>query len=767
MAEEIKRLESLRAAQEMEAARNAQAAQAAQAALAEQIAKAEQAEKAAKAAQAAAEAQAAKAAKAEKEAQAAKAAQAAQVAKAERAAAAEAARAEKAAAAEAARAEKAAKSEKNAAAEAERAQRAAAAEAERAQKAAAAEAAKAEKAVQKAEKAPAKKPPIGLIAGIAGGVVAIAVAVILIIVLNGNNSGTTPDNPSQSASETTAANPAAPVIPDSGEYAGRPVYSSLDDFNASDETDPVFVLGHKVLKKENFVITRNDGTVDLNGNIVDTTVYVRNDDPNKTVTIRNGMINSDIDGSRESSADFKGNIVLEDISLGGDVWSDGHNITFVSGNYKTINNVTNIDSPGTRTITINGGSFTELAAGSNGEEYVINGGSFKTKPNSSWIASGCAISDTADNSGYYTVGDAAAVAPAPVESAPLSFRELVSQGGTIESTYETDLTETPLKFIIPAIFTDDGTEDYFHNFVYEYEPAGQHIILGIFLEKNDYYRGFNSDTIIEANSGIEEENMTVWRYDDNTAYIELQDETGLQMTIMGCREDLMVTVLAYVSKPTLETSSAVIEDDILYVYDIIYDSLWMNLSSDAGDQSSEWYNEDPYSDSDTQFTNYLSTTEWNNHDMTTSHGRSVGYDMPCEFKTGDSANSVCIYTYSDDSSGQDMTIRLEIDNSDEMNNIKPEAISKFVSEADIHGVTDVKMNEVVMINDNIAYGFDRTLDGIQSGDYVVMYFAGVKGDMFIGLTVRMCKEGPAAKRFMDIQDITSLYMDIYNSVAVG
>ena len=161
-------------------------------------------------------------------------------------------------------------------------------------------------------------------------------------------------------------------------------YDDVSAFNSASEADPVLKLNQNVGE---IYITRADGTVDLNGYTV-TNLFLQNNDPNKTVTVKNGTVSNKIDGQTGWNADFAGKVVLEDLTVKGNTWADGHIVTIKSGEYNTIQNGTNFSDSPKSVVNIEGGSFTNLVIGSHGEKYSISGGSFANKPEESYLAEG-------------------------------------------------------------------------------------------------------------------------------------------------------------------------------------------------------------------------------------------------------------------------------------------------------------------------------------------------------------------------------------------
>ncbi|WP_295158249.1 fibronectin type III domain-containing protein [uncultured Ruminococcus sp.] len=167
-------------------------------------------------------------------------------------------------------------------------------------------------------------------------------------------------------------------------------YDDVAEFNAATEETPVLKLSQDYNR---LTIERDDGIVDLNGYSVDI-LFLRNDDPDKTVTVRNGIITNEIDGAGGYRDDFKGKVVLEDLDVRRNVWVDGHTVTVRSGSYTRIKNYTNLQDSLMSTVYIEGGKITNLELGSKGESYVISGGTFANQPKEEWLDEGTGCTKT-------------------------------------------------------------------------------------------------------------------------------------------------------------------------------------------------------------------------------------------------------------------------------------------------------------------------------------------------------------------------------------
>ncbi|MBR0530679.1 MAG: Ig domain-containing protein [Ruminococcus sp.] len=200
-----------------------------------------------------------------------------------------------------------------------------------------------------------------------------------------------------------------------GITANAEEYTDVSAFNSAVEAEPLLKLTKNV---KTLVITRADGTIDLNGYTVEE-LFLRNNDPNKTVTVKNGTVKSKIDGTTGFDTWFKGKVVIENMTVLGNLWTDGHDYTIISGTYAAIRTSTNSVTTSVVTIldgTFNGDLMLENGGGSfiisggyfkgalvktADGEYSISDGTFKNKPNDDYIAEGSTL--VQDENGEFVV----------------------------------------------------------------------------------------------------------------------------------------------------------------------------------------------------------------------------------------------------------------------------------------------------------------------------------------------------------------------------
>ena len=163
------------------------------------------------------------------------------------------------------------------------------------------------------------------------------------------------------------------------------ILTACEKFNYASEVTPTWQLDSDI--EENIEITRDDGVIDLNGHTITGNVFLQNNDPDKTVTIKNGTIIGELDGAPFWSDFYKGKVVLENVNVGGTIWTDGHDYTIKSGIYNGVIYALK-DAETTGKTTITGGTFNgsvaagftdwgqNVAAGT----FSISGGTFKNYP---------------------------------------------------------------------------------------------------------------------------------------------------------------------------------------------------------------------------------------------------------------------------------------------------------------------------------------------------------------------------------------------------
>ena len=181
---------------------------------------------------------------------------------------------------------------------------------------------------------------------------------------------------------------------------------ALADFDASTDENPMLFIDSDV--DETIVITRADGVIDLMGHSVNE-FYLQNNEEGKAITLRNGIVNGNLDGKNEWNDWYKGTVILENMTVNNQVYTDGHAYVFIGGNYNgSIENYKTDGTPGT--VVIRGGRFKEAFNTSGnwyethygGATFTLYGGKFKIRPKDEWCADGYTIQDnTGDDKDTY------------------------------------------------------------------------------------------------------------------------------------------------------------------------------------------------------------------------------------------------------------------------------------------------------------------------------------------------------------------------------
>lgn len=163
----------------------------------------------------------------------------------------------------------------------------------------------------------------------------------------------------------------------------------LAQFNLYEGDNPKLVFKEDVPQK--LTITRAQGEIDLNGYSVNV-FYLQNNDPEKTITIKNGTVTIGIDGKDGLSDFYGGKVVLENVTVDNCIWTDGHDLTVNGGTIDRIEHMKNASTPGK--ITILDGCFGEVYryvdkyGGNDGSTIVLYGGKYKIRPATGWCAPG-------------------------------------------------------------------------------------------------------------------------------------------------------------------------------------------------------------------------------------------------------------------------------------------------------------------------------------------------------------------------------------------
>ncbi len=165
---------------------------------------------------------------------------------------------------------------------------------------------------------------------------------------------------------------------------GGAVFTATD-FNNSTADEPLLIL-QQDWSSSTVYFRRASGTVDLNGHTIKY-VYMQNNDPDKVIGLRNGIISHRLDGDagwyRYTGQTFYGKVLLEDMEVYTEFYTDGHIYTINSGYYETV--CTFRVGTALGDVYIYGGSFGTLFdvnpdAGSNQGDIYLYGGKFAIDP---------------------------------------------------------------------------------------------------------------------------------------------------------------------------------------------------------------------------------------------------------------------------------------------------------------------------------------------------------------------------------------------------
>ncbi len=118
--------------------------------------------------------------------------------------------------------------------------------------------------------------------------------------------------------------------------------AQVDAFNAATTDNPTLLLTEDINYSGDIIITRKNGVIDLGGhslNFGDHWLYLQNDVSGESITIKNGSLGNRIDGLN-TPKDYFGTVILEDITLTGEIFTDGHLYELINVNYTYISSPT-------------------------------------------------------------------------------------------------------------------------------------------------------------------------------------------------------------------------------------------------------------------------------------------------------------------------------------------------------------------------------------------------------------------------------------------
>ena len=176
------------------------------------------------------------------------------------------------------------------------------------------------------------------------------------------------------------------------------ISTAVSNFNSQPGSRLVF--NANISEQQTF--TCSEGEIDMNGHSSSTDLLIQNNVLGKTITIKNGTVTG-TDGAGGFNDYYNGTVVLENMTVTGRVWTDGHPYIINGGTYAEIINDINADTPGT--VTIYDGKFSQLGNWGSGGTFTLYGGKYAVNPSSlsyCTIPSGYSVqSNTGSDSGTY------------------------------------------------------------------------------------------------------------------------------------------------------------------------------------------------------------------------------------------------------------------------------------------------------------------------------------------------------------------------------
>ena len=190
--------------------------------------------------------------------------------------------------------------------------------------------------------------------------------------------------------------------------------TAIASFNAEETPNPKLIFTSDISwSLDSYIqaraITRADGVIDFDGHTV-THMFLQNDVTGKNLTLMNGTVVGDaswhiaLDTKTEFDDFYKGTVTLDNMTVPGNIFIDGHLYIIMSGTYHKIFNYTGDGCPGK--LIIYGGYFAdninEYEGTSSAGTYELYGGKYAIRPEDSWCASGYSVkSNTDDDAATY------------------------------------------------------------------------------------------------------------------------------------------------------------------------------------------------------------------------------------------------------------------------------------------------------------------------------------------------------------------------------
>ena len=169
--------------------------------------------------------------------------------------------------------------------------------------------------------------------------------------------------------------------------------------------------------------TSSDGETDMNGHTNNSSddCYIQNNVEGKSITFKNGTVSASFDGAPSWNDFYKGTVILENMTVNGSIFTDGHAYIINGGTYNKIRHYKKTGTPGT--VTIYDGKFSVFndteadnaaqslgGADCKGGAYILYGGKYKFNPSTTTLGREATItipdgysvqSNTDDDSGTY------------------------------------------------------------------------------------------------------------------------------------------------------------------------------------------------------------------------------------------------------------------------------------------------------------------------------------------------------------------------------
>ena len=171
------------------------------------------------------------------------------------------------------------------------------------------------------------------------------------------------------------------------------ISTAVSNFNSQSGSRLVFRAN--ISEQQTFTCT--EGEIDMNGHSSSKDLFIQNNVLGKTITIKNGTVTG-TDGAGGFNDYYNGTVVLENMTVTGRVWTDGHPYVINGGTYAEIINDKNADTSGT--VTIYDGKFSQLGNWGSGGTFTLYGGKYAINPSSlayCTIPSGYSVQSNTDS----------------------------------------------------------------------------------------------------------------------------------------------------------------------------------------------------------------------------------------------------------------------------------------------------------------------------------------------------------------------------------